>query len=394
MLAAALIATAALMVDAKASPNCNLDTRGTPAEIDAACTMVIADPKANSEDKALAYRRRGYERHTSHDARAAHADYTAALDLGSSVSIKMRSHLFRLRSNANESLGDMPSALKDIQTSLELDSTNASAHQLLATLLDKIGDANGRDAAVDRAIALDPADYWARLDRARWNFYRGSIERSLVDTQALISRTDSSMQMSVYDFKDRRIDARSAAVTLHANSLALVRRQEDGAALLDDLVQARQSAYSYSARGEFLLELSRYDEALVDLRKAVELDRSDHQTWYSISGAMWNLRRFHEANAAIAMAINLQPARAWSDPAYRWRQFDLLREEKRLGEAEAVMKSAWNAYVATSHSRNANSMISRLERARLINRTKLEFEPDSPRIAAAVAACARIPACF
>lgn len=89
------------------------------------------------------------------------------------------------------------------------------------------------------------------------------------------------------------------------------------------------SAEAYRRRGDALLELERYGEALECYDRAIAVKPGNARTYNNRASALKNLRRFHEALDSYERAIALMPGRA----ELHSNRGDLLQELERFEEA-------------------------------------------------------------
>lgn len=113
--------------------------------------------------------------------------------------------------------------------------------------------------------------------------------------------------------------------------------------VLDPLVAQQESALAYDLRGNALMDLERYEEALQSFHKAIALDQSFEEAFYNIG---WLLRNTDEvgAQSAFTKAIDLDNNYASAHRELGWilvkaKQFDLaeghLRRAAELNPADA-----------------------------------------------------------
>lgn len=104
---------------------------------------------------------------------------------------------------------------------------------------------------------------------------------------------------------------------------------------LDAVVAQEEDALAYELRGDALMGLKRYEEALQSFRKAVALDPSYEEAFYNIG---WLLRNTAEgeAKSAFTKAIELDKDYAAAHRELGW----ILRKEKQLDLADRHLRKA------------------------------------------------------
>ncbi len=132
------------------------------------------------------------------------------------------------------------------------------------------------------------------------------------------------------------LDPRMALASIGLASMLI---EEDKCAeavdALDAVVAQEENALAYGLRGDALIGLKRYEEALQSFRKAVALDPRYEEAFYNIG---WLLRNSDEAEAesAFTKAIELESDYASAHRELGW----IFRKAKQLDRAERHLRRA------------------------------------------------------
>jgi tetratricopeptide (TPR) repeat protein len=120
-----------------------------------------------------------------------------------------------------------------------------------------------------------------------------------------------------------------------ASTLIQERKFAEAIDVLDPLIAQEESALAYDLRGNALMDLERYEQALESFRKAVALDPSYEEAFYNIG---WLLRNTDEvgAQSAFAKALELDNSHASAHRELGW----ILRKAKQLDLAELHLRQA------------------------------------------------------
>ncbi|MBD2503231.1 tetratricopeptide repeat protein [Anabaena azotica] len=100
---------------------------------------------------------------------------------------------------------------------------------------------------------------------------------------------------------------------LKADCLNGLERYEDTLVALSKAIELDPNdAWAWAIRGNVLDNLNRYEEALASCDKAIELDPNDTWAWAIRGNVLDNLNRYEEALASCDKAIELDPSDAWA----------------------------------------------------------------------------------
>jgi tetratricopeptide (TPR) repeat protein len=121
------------------------------------------------------------------------------------------------------------------------------------------------------------------------------------------------------------------------STLVELRRYDEAIVLIDKVLQFQPNyPQAWVKRGEALLELQKNDEALKAFEEALKFKSDYAPAWYGRSKVLDKLQRHEEALAAVNKAVQIQP-----DDATAWYfQGELLDKLQRYEEALAALNQA------------------------------------------------------
>lgn len=314
VLCTAVVATFLGILRTEADTLCvSTEPSRTPHTIIAACTSVIQSSTASDEAKAQAYRFRGAALLKNAMLDEAIADFDDGLRLGQGVSANTRSNLYRLRSSVFNRRGQISETLRDALKAVESDPEDSNAHYHLGEMyLNNHGQTDAARQSAARSIELDPTFVRPRILRARIAYTKHDDETAAMD--AAVAAKSSAADCITYNFMARTIDCRSFSVLLFALAASRVNRIEEADAMINDLVKTTPTNVSYRLRGFYSLYFptgpgypKRLPAAIADLKKAVELNPEDDESWAELSTALGRAGSTEEALAAISVAIEKYP---------------------------------------------------------------------------------------
>jgi tetratricopeptide (TPR) repeat protein len=126
------------------------------------------------------------------------------------------------------------------------------------------------------------------------------------------------------------------------NQFWRLRRYSDAIKAFDEAIrQNTSSSYlAYYGKGLALGEYGKYQEALEALEQAVKLKNNFADVWRRLSKFHRELNQFEEALLAIEKAIQLQPQNRQKNPNLYNEKFSVLTSLKRYKEAEVAINQA------------------------------------------------------
>ena len=191
----------------------------------------------------------------------------------------------------------------------------------------RYGDSSYKDAAqkYQEAVQLDPkfALAWARLAVARSYLFWNRIDRANNSLAAMKEAAERAMSLAP--------EAGESRVALGAYRYRGLRDFEGAVSAMKE-AQARlpNSASVYENLGWVLRRLGRWDEAIIDFRKALELDpRNVHLLGSVATDSYTRVRRFDEALALVDRALEISPDSATLHAG----KADIFQLQERLTDA-------------------------------------------------------------
>ena len=154
---------------------------------------------------------------------------------------------------------------------------------------------------------------------------------------------DETVVRSPYDTLDTSAPTTPATSAEYVNRGRLLYRQgklKEAVSAYDEAIRLNQNYVdvgAHSSRGYILLGLGRYEEALSDFGKVLQLRPNSFGTHVDRGKALLGLGRYEEALSVFDELIQLDPK---YDPAYVGRH-DALSELGRFDEADKAIQTAY-----------------------------------------------------
>jgi tetratricopeptide (TPR) repeat protein len=215
-------------------------------------------------------------------------------------------------------------AVRLIETALQIDPGSAIAHGNLGSALQELGEFDRALASFGRAVALDPGHADAFYNRGNlfgilksWPDALANYDQAIAlrpdFAEAWCNRGDVLQQMNRLEEAlasfDRAVSIRDGFAQAHRNrALALhrLRRFEASLAAADRAIALQPTlAEAWHDRGVTLHELGRFDEALRSCSRAIELRPGFAETHSNRGVVQHELRQFAAARASFDRAIAL-----------------------------------------------------------------------------------------
>jgi len=162
-----------------------------------------------------------------------------------------------------------------------------------------------------------------------------------------------------------------------AHELMRASHYADASKVLEDLLKLDPSNYeAWRLRGDALVQLKRYDKALISYDKAIGIAPTQAQAWMSRGEALRLSENFDEALKSYDKATELEPKYAWA-----WlSRGDILRRLGRNEEAlqtydRAIALEAANAWIWINRAHSLNSLNRSEEALRSLDRA-IELQPE------------------
>jgi lipoprotein NlpI len=278
-------APAAAQSETDAALQAGLDAyaRGQADAARKAFTTVIEAKDASSDQKFTSLLHRGRVRLFNREFKAAVADETAALE------IKQDAGALTVRGLAHEGLGAKDQALSDYSDAIKLDPAAAEPYFDRGVLFADIGKADLARADLDKAIELNPKSAAPYRRRATLEAQSGEFDAAIADLGESLKRSpnpgDHMLRSQLYHSKklndSAALSEASAALAMAPDDLRIrqikgaleVATGDPGKGLsdLDAVVLAKPTDPGVRRiKGEALLHLARYQEAAVELGRALD----------------------------------------------------------------------------------------------------------------------------
>jgi protein O-GlcNAc transferase len=189
-------------------------------------------------------------------------------------------------------------AVELIGRAIELNSTDANAHNNLGNALLELKRADDALKSYDKAIALNPGD-------AEAHHSRGLALQDLRRLDDALASFDQAIALKA-DFAD--------AFYNRGNVLQNLNRAGDALSSYDKAVGLRPNfAEAYCNRGHTLHQLKRCDDALSNYNRAVALKPDFAEAYYNRGNLCAELKQYEEASDAYSKTLDVKPdfADAW-----------------------------------------------------------------------------------
>jgi tetratricopeptide (TPR) repeat protein len=302
LIVAAGVLLALCPASARAAECTRADSNSEPSAMEAVCTPIIENRKLSTKVRADAYGHRGYGRYRGRNYEAAIEDYDNGLRLAPN-----NPNLHRLRGVAFMDMGDCVKAISAASKSVEIDPTVPNAFLVLAKCYGRLGQPDAERTSLNRVIALDPKDLWARNQRAELSIQEGRVTEALDDTSAMMAQINDKHAKEIYvRFCTCTMNAWAAVRLQHALVLGSFRRVPEGDAIMNQLVANERSFSSHFARALYFTYLPydfgkapRLAEAIADGRIATSFEPKNIYAWRNFAT---NLLQAEDSAAALAAA--------------------------------------------------------------------------------------------
>jgi tetratricopeptide (TPR) repeat protein len=228
-----------------------------------------------------------------------YSDAIKALDEAERVT-GVREELAERKSNLYGKLGDMESAVSELEKLIAQDPSAPGGYIKLATLYETAGQAENAGKTYERLLKVDPNDGMARLAMADYYKRQGNKERYLGNLKLAFLNADLDIDNKVnylMPYLPRvAIDDSAAAEALR---------------LCDWLVAGHpENAKSHALRADFLYQLDSVSAALHGYYRALELDESVFTVWQQVLYLNSELEQFDTLAYWSTQVIDRYPNQA------------------------------------------------------------------------------------
>ncbi|MEX0853026.1 MAG: tetratricopeptide repeat protein [Bauldia sp.] len=237
-------------------------------------------------DYANPYANRGRTYNVKGDFEKAIVDCTKAIEIDPKLAFA-----YYCRGEASYKSGKFDAAIVDFSVVIEIEPNLAAAYQNRANAYDDSGQPDKAIADYDEAIRLDPRSAMAYIDRGLANLRQEKFDRAIADYTEAIRLDSSNVRAYLNRGKayGRKGEAERAIVDLDAairldpdNAEAHFMRglAQQNLGLLDAALEEFDAAIAFNPdfalphlwRGVVHLGQRKYEQAVTDLRKALEID--------------------------------------------------------------------------------------------------------------------------
>jgi tetratricopeptide (TPR) repeat protein len=283
--------------------------------------------------------------------------------------------------------GDLVNALRDAESAVRSEQSNAGALQFVGVLHCQLGKPDNGIPYLRRALALAPNDVNVRINLGQALLTTGSVDEAakvvegytglpdpqLKQLQAHILKAQGRSGESVATYEQvvaekpndfeswnnlgnarfasgdtggaimaleraRQLSPDSAVVRINLGRYygALSRLQESLEAFQEATVVAPNDPAAFLEFGRALHKIDKGAEALPILGRAAQLDKTNPETFVAIGAVFADLEEHKQAEHAFRIAIQV-------DPAYAAAYFELgvqLERQNRIDELETLLKQA------------------------------------------------------
>jgi tetratricopeptide (TPR) repeat protein len=246
----------------------------------------------------------------------------------------------------------------------------ASAYLDIAQHYQQLKDYDRATEAVERAIEIDPDDFWGFFVRMRIHKELGDDAAAEADCETVAGmELDDPEDLSnrgrwlrrACDDPERAIEDFNHVIELapkwhegyygRGSAYAVLKRYDEALVDLNKAIElAPHHPYGYNNRAVVLEELGRFEEALADKKKALEVNPYYALGWTNYGESLFSLGRLGEALAAHERAIELRPRlpNGYQNRAYTlaWlgrcdEAASAFRRAAELGPAKSDSMMAW-----------------------------------------------------
>lgn len=269
---------------------------------------------------------------------------------------------------------------------IEADSTNATAWYFLGLAAQRSNQTDSARSFLDKSISLDPQAIETWIRRGMLEIESDSLRRAskvfarmveawpnLAQARFLSGYTLARLAHRSLVHPEREVNPPdSEPVATAYRKLAL--SQLDTAIKIDSLLQRARFE-----RGSLLEWLGQFDQALVDLRMAVQLNPSDANTANYLGYLLADHNRFlPESDSLITRALASDP----DNPAYldsrAWLDFRQGRYSDALANLDKIPADAQKDPTIKQHRAQILEALGRLPEAQEIWRLLLKDDPTDP----------------
>lgn len=284
-------------------------------------------------------------------------------------------------------LDSLGAANQIFQQMVRSDSTDATAWYFLGMAAHKAGMTDSARSFLDRSLQLDPKAIETWIRRGMLEVEADSLQQATrVFSRMVVAWPKLAQSRFLYGFTLGRLAQRhlrhpereinppdSEPIAKAYRSLALW--QLDTALQIDSLMQRARFE-----RGSILERLGRFEDALVDLRMAIQLDPDDANSANYLGYLLADHNQsLPEADSLIASALRQDPDNSAYLDSRAWLRHRQQRFPEALADIEAALASGRADPTILQHKALILEALNRIPEARSIWMELLKADPTDPR---------------
>jgi len=253
-----------------------------------------------------------------------------------------------VRGNFYESIGDVDNAIKDRLKAIEVDSLYDFAYEDVIELYLELGDIDNAEYFHTRLITLFPENPFYYNNRADFYGTQENYDEALKDYATAI-------EISTDDWQTSRAINNSANIYWKEEKWELCIEEYTKAIAVSPL------AVQYSNRGRVYQIIKDYDNAIIDMTKAIELGEKDPELYAYRAKCYIEMEKYTNALKDYDKAIDLAP----ENPLYLNNRADFYKQhqenyDEALKDYATVIEISTDDY-STARAINNRAMIYEVE---------------------------------
>lgn len=337
------------------------------------CTELLKNEKLSDADRARLLTLRGRSLKVQNQLNAAIEDFDFALALkpGEPAILEMRAWTAL---DAN----DLETAANIAKQLLSANPDNATAYNLSASVAFRTKQYDTAKKAYDKAISLQPDNVLTRFNRLILYKINGYYRAVVKEADALLALNNPDLDTLYSTLESKRVSYRTQTRLERAlayEGLGLTEQTENAYA---DWIAIEPNAVSYGYRAAFYWRHEQFDQARVDLDKALADDPTFWLVHYTLGEVDLYTDRNEDAIRSYTRTIELNP----NSGASFWQR---AMAERRLHRDDAALQDALKA-VAIDKNVRANKIAS-LTKLGYLQIGPNDLKNPLPALAEAVQAC-------
>jgi tetratricopeptide (TPR) repeat protein len=232
--------------------------------------------------------------------------------------------------------GNFDAAIKTLQKGLAIDPEMYPAYVILGASYSQSGDYKKARAPLETAVAKNPADLHAEMMLASTLMNLNDYEAGAAHLRHILSQNPSDLQSQYLLGK--------AYLQLSKETLGKVIQHDPNSVLAHEI------------KGEEYENISDFDGALIEYKKAVDLGPQQSGTHFHLANAFWIIGKWPQAEKEFAAELENDPTSC----AARWKMADSMLEAKEpagkaLEELDHALKQCPD--MAQAHLDRARALV-------------------------------------